>query len=194
MGPGEALGSHEEVILVDAEDRSIGIGEKMHVHRTGLLHRAVSAFVFDPQGRVLLQRRAAGKYHCGGLWSNAACTHPRVGEGNRAAAERRLREEMGLTVPLRRIFGVRYRLELPAGMYEHEFDHVCVGVCEERPCPDAREVDAWRWAAAKELARDVKARPGVFTAWFALLLPLVLEHVGEDGRPGIRPGPAMEER
>src|SRR3954468_11389591 len=89
-----SMTSSPEVVLVDADDREIGRAEKMAAHRSGALHRAFSVFVFDGDGRVLLQRRARGKYHSGGLWSNTCCGHPLPGEDVAAGGRRRLREEM----------------------------------------------------------------------------------------------------
>ena len=90
----------EQVILVDARDREVGTDAKLSAHAEGKLHRALSVFVFDTDGNMLLQRRAATKYHSGGLWSNTCCSHPRPGESVHEAAQRRLREEMGLECPM----------------------------------------------------------------------------------------------
>ena len=59
----------EQVVLVDEDDREVGTGEKLAVHRSGTLHRAFSIFVFDQEKNLILQRRAAGKYHSAGRWS-----------------------------------------------------------------------------------------------------------------------------
>src|ERR1044072_4321651 len=105
----EELMAAEELILVDAFDRELGVGEKMQVHRAGALHRAFSVFVFDGRGHLLMQKRAADKYHSAGLWSNTACGPPRPGEATREAARRRLHEGMGLDWELREAFGVPSR-------------------------------------------------------------------------------------
>src|SRR5262245_54825248 len=97
------------VILVDANDGEVGKEERMRAHREGLRHRAFSIFVFDRAGRLLLQRRAAGKYHSGGLWSNTCCSHPLPGESVLDAAHRRLREEMGFDCPLQPSFTFVYK-------------------------------------------------------------------------------------
>ena len=95
----------EQVILVDAEDREIGTAPKLAAHQAGgRLHRAFSVFVLNSRDEVLLQRRAAGKYHGAGLWSNSCCGHPRPGESTPAAARRRLREEMGIDLELEELF------------------------------------------------------------------------------------------
>src|SRR3954470_22253251 len=109
----------EQMILVDEHDREVGVAEKMDVHRRGVLHRAFSVFVFHPDGRLLMQRRANGKYHSPGLWSNSACGHPRPGEDNRLAAQRRLREELGVTAELEEAFAFTYRVQL-GDLWEHE--------------------------------------------------------------------------
>ena len=93
-----------QLILVDEHDRPVGTCEKMEAHQKGLLHRAFSIFIFNRQGQMLLQQRALGKYHSGGSWTNACCSHPFPTEENREAALRRLQEEMGFTTPLVKVF------------------------------------------------------------------------------------------
>src|SRR5918997_6672888 len=117
----------EQVILVDEADREVGTGSKLEAHREGALHRAFSVFVFDRRGRLLLQKRAAGKYHSGGLWSNTCCGHPRPGEATAEAARRRLREEMNFDCELRAAFEFLYRAQFTNKLIEHEYDHVFVG-------------------------------------------------------------------
>src|SRR3972149_2428433 len=90
----------DEVVLVDERDAPTGTADKLAAHRSGALHRALSVFVFDGSGRLLLQRRAADKYPSGGLWANTCCSHPRPGEDVTVAAHRRLREEMGFDCEL----------------------------------------------------------------------------------------------
>lgn len=167
----------EQVILVDENDRDVGTEEKERAHREGKLHRAFSVFVFDPRGRLLLQRRARTKYHSAGLWTNTCCSHPRPGEPVEAAARRRLREEMGLECALRIVFPLLYRAELDRGMTEHEYDHVLVGECGLDPEPDPGEVDDWAWVDAEAVRREVAARPERFTHWFRLALPELLERM-----------------
>ncbi len=116
-----------ELILVDLDDREIGRGEKMDVHRKGLLHRAFSVFLFDGD-RLLIQRRAAGKYHSAGLWANTCCSHPRVGETLQEAAAKRLLLECGIEkVTLREAGRFVYRAVFSNGLTEYESDHVLVG-------------------------------------------------------------------
>lgn len=167
-GPAPSAGrtSEERVILVDPEDRPVGTAGKLAAHREGLLHRAFSVFVLDAAGRMLLQRRAAGKYHSGGLWSNACCSHPRPGEAVEAAAHRRLREEMGFDCPLEFAFPLIYRAAVAPELEEHEYDHVFLGRWDGTPRPDPDEVGEWRWVDPEQLARDVGETPESFTVWF----------------------------
>src|SRR5919107_6254005 len=156
----------EQLILVDAFDRELGVGEKMEVHLAGALHRAFSVFVFDGRGRLLLQKRAADKYHSAGLWSNTACGHPRPGEATREAARRRLREEMGFDCELRPAFEFVYRAEVGGALVEHEYDHVFVGThAGEDPAPDASEVEDWRWVSMDELRRCLREEPERYSYW-----------------------------
>lgn len=154
------------LVAVDAHDRETGFVDKMTAHREGILHRAFSIFVFDEGGRLLLQRRATGKYHSGGLWSNTCCSHPRAGEGLLDAAHRRLREEMGFDCPLEAGFGFVYRAALDGGLVEHEFDHVVVGRFQGTPVPDVREADEWKWERVSAIRSQLAENPGAFTAWF----------------------------
>ena len=156
----------EQVILVDEQDRELGAGEKLQAHRDGALHRAFSVFVFDPSGRLLLQKRAAGKYHSGGLWSNTCCGHPRPGEATVDAARRRLREEMNFDCELSEAFDFIYRAELDGALVEHEFDHVFVGeLAGDPPAPDPSEAEDWRWVSMTDLRRGLREEPARYSYW-----------------------------
>lgn len=172
----------DRIILVDEADREVGSAEKLSAHRDGgRLHRAFSIVLFDPRGRMLLQRRAAGKYHFGGLWTNACCGHPRPGEELAAAARRRLREELGVDAELREVFSFVYTASDPrSGLTEREFDHVFVGALDADLRPDPDEIDALRWVDCAELLREVRAHPDRYTPWFADLLQRLPEL--EEGR------------
>lgn len=164
----------EVVVLVDSRDNVVGAAPKMEAHRKGLLHRAISVFVFNGDGEMLLQRRAKGKYHSGGLWANACCSHPRPGENPHKAAIRRLEEEMGLQAPLDYSFSFIYRAELDQDLVEHELDHVFTGTISTDPKPDPEEVGDWRWIAPEALEAELTATPEQFTAWFPLALEALL--------------------
>lgn len=159
------------VILVDEDDCQLGTAEKLDVHRTGALHRAVSVFAFDAEGSLLLQRRAAGKYHSGGLWSNTACTHPRPGESTADAARRCVREEMGVECrTLEPAFAFIYEAQVGPSLIEHEYDHVFVARVTDRPEPSADEVDAWRAISMSDALAEVRDVPAEFSAWYPLAL------------------------
>ena len=156
----------ERVVLIDEADAEVGAGEKLAVHRSGALHRAFSVFAFNDAGELLLQRRALGKYHSGGLWTNTACGHPRPGEATVDAARRRLREEMGIECGELRPAGVyRYRAEI-ADLIENELDHLFVTTVSGQPQPDPEEVVEWRFVGADELRTWIAERREDFTAWF----------------------------
>lgn len=160
----------ERVVLVDENDAEVGTEEKLRAHLDGRLHRAISVFVMDAAGRLLLQRRAPGKYHSAGQWTNACCSHPRPGESPEAAARRRLREEMGIECDLRPAFRFVYRADVGGGLVEHEYDHVFVGRCDADPSPDPAEADAWRWATLGELEEELWEAPEHFTPWFRMIM------------------------
>ena len=170
--------AEDVLILVDERDNPVGFETKLAAHRGGgKLHRAFSVFIFNGRGLMLLQRRAAGKYHFGGLWTNACCSHPRRGESTADAARARLRLEFGFDTPLQELFSFVYRAEDPAsGLTEHEFDHVFRGTFDGTPRPNPDEIAEWKWVGPEELLADVKARPGDYTPWFKEVVERVLRH------------------
>ncbi len=143
--------------------------EKLEVHRQGLLHRAISVFVFDSDQRLLLQRRAIHKYHSAGLWTNTCCSHPAPGETASDAAHRRLMEEMGLEMPLHFAFTFTYRAPFDNGLIEHELDHVFIGHTDAVPKPNPEEVAAYRWATRAEIDAEIQSDPASYTAWFKIV-------------------------
>ena len=164
------MNNREEVILVDENDRERGTMEKLEAHRKGELHRAFSVFVFDSDGYMILQQRAAEKYHSAGLWTNTCCSHPRPGEDLAMAAARRLKEEMGLNTPLVRRTSFIYRAEFENGLVEHEFDHIFTGVTDADAEPDPAEVADVRWMRPDEIRAEIKADPSRFTPWFRIAM------------------------
>jgi isopentenyl-diphosphate delta-isomerase len=155
----------EQLILVNELDEAIGTMEKMEAHRSALLHRAFSVFIFNSQGQLLLQQRAAEKYHCGGMWTNTCCSHPRPKEETIAAASRRLQEEMGFTTPLKKVFDFVYKATFSNGLTEYEFDHVFVGYSDREPILNPEEAEDWKWIDLKVLQTDIQENPQSYTYW-----------------------------
>jgi len=165
----------EEVIIVDTEDREIGLMEKMQAHREAKLHRAFSVFLLNDKNEVLLQQRALDKYHCGGMWTNACCSHPREGETLHDAVNRRLQEEMGIACDTQWAYSFIYKADVGKGLFEHEFDHVFFGKFSGIPQPDENEVSDWRYVTIDTLKQDVEAHPEKYTPWFKIILAEVLD-------------------
>ena len=165
----------EQVILVNEEDVQVGTMEKMEAHEKALLHRAFSVFVFNQKGEMLMQQRALTKYHSGGLWTNACCSHPRPGEETLQAAERRLNEEMGFNTSLKKVFHFTYKAPFDNGLTEYEFDHVFVGNFDGEINPSEDEVQDYCYKSLEEIDKDLKAEPKKYTAWFHIAFPKVFE-------------------
>ncbi|MBV1948648.1 MULTISPECIES: isopentenyl-diphosphate Delta-isomerase [Streptomyces] len=166
-------GTAESILLelVDENGVTIGTAEKLAAHQPpGQLHRAFSVFLFDERGRLLLQQRALGKYHSPGVWSNTCCGHPYPGEAPFAAAARRTAEELGVSPSLMAQAGtVRYNHPDPAsGLVEQEYNHLFVGLVQQKPAPDPEEVGATAFVTAAELAERHAREP--FSAWFMTVL------------------------
>jgi isopentenyl-diphosphate delta-isomerase len=161
----------EQVILVSENDDAIGTMEKMEAHRRGVLHRAFSVFIFDQHGRMLLQQRALHKYHSGGLWTNACCSHPRPGEETVLAASRRLKEELGFQTSLQPMFQFTYKAEFENGLTEYEFDHVFFGMYEGAVVQNEEEVMNFQFETVEKIAERITLEPENFTAWFRIAFP-----------------------
>ena len=168
--------SSAQLALVDEQDRLLGSAEKLSAHiPPGQLHRAFSVFLFDDEGRLLMQQRAESKYHFGGLWSNSCCGHPGPDQEVAAAASKRTDEELGigiveLTPAGTLLYSAR---DEGSGLVEREFDHLLAGHYTREPQPDPAEVMATRWVPWDELVAEVAATPERFTPWLPLALPIV---------------------
>lgn len=160
---------NKDIILVDNQDNQIGTGEKMDVHKKGILHRAFSVFIWNNKGQLMMQQRAKDKYHTPGLWSNTCCSHPKPGEGTMNAASRRLLEEMGISCDLKEETSILYHSKFENGLTEHEFDHVLFGHYNEDPKVNPAEVHDWKWMTINELMRDVAVNPDNYTVWFKII-------------------------
>lgn len=160
-----------EVILVDEKDNAIGKEEKLRAHQLGLLHRAFSIFIFNNRGEMLLQQRALNKYHSGGLWTNACCSHPLPGEKTHDAAEKRLKEELGFTVSLKKIFDFCYKTIFDNGLVENEFDHVYAGKYEGAIQFNEDEVMNVCYKSMEEIKVSLQSHPKKYTEWFQIAFP-----------------------
>ena len=169
----------EFIIWVNDNDEEIGYGEKMETHVRGILHRAFSLFIYNEYDNTLLiHRRAIGKYHSGGLWTNSCCSHPRYGEELIHAVERRMQEELGFYIPALHLNIKPYNIqELGFFQYyqkyntcaENEIDHVfSIIINEEHPeiKYNQNEIESIKWITIEHLEEWYNDSPDDFTAWF----------------------------
>lgn len=166
-----------QVILVNESDTALGKMDKMEAHQKGLLHRAFSVFIFNVKGEMLLQQRALTKYHSGGLWTNACCSHPKPGETTAAAAYRRLKEEMGFTTDLKEAFNFIYKTDFDNGLTEHEFDHVFIGNYNNPVTADEQEVKDYRYLAMSDIRASLQTHPHTYTSWFKIAFPKLEDYL-----------------
>ena len=159
----------EEVILVDSEDNELGLKEKSETHRNPVpLHRAFSVFIMNEKDHLLITKRSQHKKTWPGFWSNTCCSHPREGEKTIDAAERRLREEMGMECSLVKGFDFVYKAEFGNGLTEHEYDHVFFGTTDVVPEINQAEVQAWKYMDVNSLAEDLRINPEAYTEWLKI--------------------------
>ena len=159
----------EQVILVNEHDEQIGLMPKMEAHEKAVLHRAFSVFVFNTKNELMLQQRAAHKYHSPLLWTNTCCSHQRDGESNIEAGTRRLKEEMGFTTDLKETTSFIYKAPFDNGLTEHELDHIMLGYYENDPIINKQEVEDWKWMPLEDVKHDINVHPEQYTAWFKII-------------------------
>ncbi len=169
--------AEEQVILVNELDEQIGLMPKMEAHEKAILHRAFSVFVLNDKNELMLQRRAAHKYHSPLLWTNTCCSHQRDGESNLEAGKRRLKEEMGFETELEEVLSFIYKAPFDNGLTEHEYDHVLVGYYEHDPNINKEEVADWKWMPLEDVKVDVSLKPELYTAWFKIIFEKFYDHL-----------------
>jgi isopentenyl-diphosphate delta-isomerase len=160
----------ENVILVDEEDNEIGVMEKLEAHKKGKLHRAFSIVVFNTKGEMLIQQRAEEKYHCGGIWANSCCSHPRHSEVIDEAVHRRLQEEMGFDCELKEMFKFTYYSKFDNGLIEYETDHVFFGISDAEVVMNRDEAMDYKWISMPELVKDIAENPDKYAPWFKIVV------------------------
>lgn len=158
--------------LVNELGQTTGFAPKLVVHeRGGLLHRAVSVVLVDCRGRMLIQRRAASKYHFAEKWANACCSHPHESEGPIEAGSRTLRHELGIQTELVELTTFCYVAHDPiSGYTEQEFDHVLLGIWNDDVEPNPVEVAETKWVSGAELRSRFTATPDDFACWFRRII------------------------
>lgn len=161
--------AEEKVILVNENDEQIGLMPKMEAHEKALLHRAFSVFILNDKNEIMLQQRAAEKYHSPLLWTNTTCSHQREGETNIQAGKRRLMEEMGFETELKELFSFIYKAPFDNGLTEHEFDHVMIGYYSNEPNINPEEAEGWKWMAIEDVRKDMLINPDLYTVWFKII-------------------------
>ena len=159
----------EIVILVNEQDEQIGLMAKMEAHEKAVLHRAFSVLVFNKKNELLLQQRAADKYHSPLLWTNTCCSHQRDGESNINAGKRRLQEEMGFVCELKELTSFIYKAPFDNGLTEHELDHIMMGYYNDDPKINKEEVENFKWMTVAEVKDDILKQPSIYTEWFKII-------------------------
>ena len=169
----------DQVILVNEQDEQIGVMEKIEAHEKALLHRAFSVFIFNDKGELMLQQRAADKYHSPLLWTNTCCSHQKEGESNIDAGKRRLQEEMGFSTELKEVCSFIYKAPFDNGLTEHEFDHVLTGYYNDEPNLNPEEANAYKWVKLEDVKADIEKNPKEYTAWFIIIFEKFYDFISQ---------------
>ncbi len=158
-----------QVVLVDKNDKIIGEAEKLEAHQTGVLHRAFSIFLFNEQGKILMQKRASTKYHSPNLWTNACCSHPNPDEDIIVACNRRLTQELGIVIEeFKFIDKYHYCIEFDNGLTENEIDYIFFGKIDShiKLQLNPKEVEDCVFESLDNVFKNIEQQPHKFTYWF----------------------------
>jgi len=168
-GAAAELDTPDTLILVDNNDNEVGTMEKVDCHlNDGILHRAFSVFLFNPDGELLIQQRSPQKMLWGGYWANSCCSHPRQGEDTLTAALRRIHEELGVTCELRYLYKFVYQAKFGDVGSEHENCWVFTGHFDGELDINNDEISDWRFISPNELTHEIAANGEIYTPWLKL--------------------------
>lgn len=168
------------LILVNKNDKVIGSEEKMTAHKTGKLHRAFSVIIYNSKQEMLLQQRSETKYHSGGLWSNACCSHPYADRSDESQIHNRLIEEMGFDCTLKWCFSFVYKHVFPNNLIEFEYDHVYAGLYDGPVHINASEIESYKWIDIDSLLYDIKYNSQKYTIWFRIIIENHLNDIADN--------------
>jgi len=165
------------VVLVNENNETLGVMDKMAAHRKGFLHRAFSVFIFNDKNELLLQQRAGHKYHGGDLWTNTCCSHPKFGEDVKESAMERLYFEMGLACDIHYSHAFIYKAAVENDLIEHEYDYIYIGYTNDIPMINQDEVQAYKWSSIAAVLDDIEMNPANYTYWFKEAFPMVVYYL-----------------
>ena len=169
----------EDVILVDLSDKEIGTMDKMMAHKKPVLHRAFSVFLINGN-KILIQKRARSKYHSGGLWANACCSHPRANRVFLDSIYDRLKFELGIDekIDLKELFSFSYLSKYSSELYEYELDHVLIGkTTEDYFNFNKDEIEELKYVDIDWLKQDLVLNPTSYATWFLICAPKVIDYL-----------------
>ena len=166
-----------EVVLVDLNDNEIRKEYKEGAHKKPMLHRAFSVFLYNDKKEMLIQKRAMHKYHSPGLWANACCSHPGMGENIKESARERMEDEIGIKADIDEIFSFIYLNKFHDDLYEYEYDHVFLGKYNGEVVLNEEEASESKWISLDELENDLVSNPLKYSSWFIISAPRVISYI-----------------
>jgi isopentenyl-diphosphate delta-isomerase len=93
------------------------------------------------------------------------------------AANRRLKEELGINTEIQEKFHFIYKANVGQGLWEHELDFVFTGIYNGKFLLNTEEVEETRYISIENLILELKNNPESFTEWFKIILQEYLHEV-----------------
>lgn len=168
--------SEDNLIKVDFNDLCVGCGTKKELHCNPMLHRAFSVFIYH-NNKMLIQKRNAKKYHSGGLWTNACCSHFKNGQCEVDCVTERLSEELNINAIPKYLAKFIYYHKFADDLFEYEYDHIYVLDYNGKFSVNPDEIEDIKWVDFDELMLDVMENPDKYTVWFVTALSIVLQNL-----------------
>lgn len=163
----------DQVTLVNESDEVIGSMDKIEAHRGAAhRHRAISVFLWNSRGELLLQRRSAQKIVGAGQWANTCCGNVRPTENYLDCALRRLREELGISssTALRPLDKFEYSVRCNDEFSEWEIDQIFWGEYNGPVLPVPAEVQEYVWETPQSVEQRLREQESLYVPWLPILL------------------------
>jgi len=164
------------VIIVEDNGLQVGIVDKEIAHQAGILHRSFGVFIINPLGQMLVSKKASSAAHCAGLWRHACSSHPKPDEATKEAAQRKLKENMGLECELIEAYPFIYHPDEHPKKNDHidpceySYAHLFIGISPTEPILNQKELEMYKWIDLQQLLHDVHVNPHVYTRWFRMVI------------------------
>ncbi|OGZ34775.1 MAG: isopentenyl-diphosphate delta-isomerase [Candidatus Portnoybacteria bacterium RIFCSPHIGHO2_01_FULL_39_19] len=147
---------NEQILVVNENDETIGLNTKENCHLgNGILHRAITIFIFNNKKEILLARRSLLKKLWPNFWDTSCSAHVRQKETYEQAGKRRLNDELGFSCQLKFLFKFQYQASFQSIGSENEICALLAGDYTGSINPNPKEVLDYKWISIEQLKNEI---------------------------------------